>query len=147
MNYKIEVSTEKNEAFSEYITNKLKEYNNSKSIHHKESRKEGSRKPIRVILTDEQEQWIGGLTADVYWGWCELHYFWISETYRQKGIGAQLLEKMEEEAKTKGATKVLVTTFEFQARSFYEKHGFEVVGEIKDYPPGVSHYTLVKKFV
>ncbi len=43
-----------------------------------------------------------------------------------------------------GATKALLTTYEFQARTFYEAHGYQVVGEIKDYPPGSSYYTMVK---
>lgn len=145
MEYKIEVSLDPNEEFSTYITNKLKEYNNASSVHHKESRKEGARQPIRVILTDAKNNWIGGLTAETYWGWCEIDYFWISDEYRGKGLGRQLIQKAEEAAKEKGATQSLLTTFEFQARTFYEMIGYEVVGEIKDYPPGSSHYTMVKK--
>jgi hypothetical protein len=40
-----------------------------------------------------------------------------------------------------------LTTFDFQARSFYEIKGYKVVGEIKDYPPGSSYFTMVKELL
>ncbi|MEH7387948.1 GNAT family N-acetyltransferase [Bacillus sp. JJ1521] len=74
----------------------------------------------------------------------EINKFWISEEYRGKGLGRHLLDKAEKVAKEKGAKKALLTTFEFQAHSFYGINGYQVVGEIKDYPPGNSYYTMVK---
>lgn len=74
----------------------------------------------------------------------ELNEYWLSEDLRVKGLGTKLLDQLEAIAKQKGAKKALLTTFEFQARSFYEKRGYQVVGEIKDYPPGSSYYTMVK---
>ena len=53
------------------------------------------------------------------------------------------LIKLKKWPRRKGQ-KVLLTTYEFQARSYYEMKGYKVVGEIKDYPPGTSYYTMVK---
>ncbi|MTD31723.1 GNAT family N-acetyltransferase [Planomicrobium sp. YIM 101495] len=100
-----------------------------------------------MIVSDNNKNWIGGLNADVYWGWMEINDFWFHESYRGKGIGGQLLDKAEKVAREKGAKKALLTTFEFQARSFYENKGYQVVGEVKDYPPGSSYYTMVKILV
>ncbi len=36
-------------------------------------------------------------------------------------------------------------TFDFQARSFYEKHGFTVCGTIKDWPRGHEDYLMIKR--
>lgn len=144
MEYSLEVSLEENDGFSTFLKNKVREYNNQQSIHHKEARKEGSVHPINIIVSDDNEHWIGGITAEVYWDWVELTWFWFSEEFRGKGIGGSLIRKTEELAKEIGATKAMVTTFEFQARSFYALHGYEVVGEVKDYPPGSSYYTMVK---
>lgn len=55
-----------------------------------------------------------------------------------------MLDRAEKLARNKGATKALQTTFEFQARTFYEARGYMIVGEVKDYPSGSSYYTLMK---
>ncbi len=99
-----------------------------------------------MIVTDQQQQWVGGLTAEVYWGWLEIHKCWFQEAYRGKGLGSKLLAQVGIAAQEMGAKKALLTTYSFQARTFYEERGYQVVGEIKDYPPGSSYYTLVKTF-
>ncbi len=147
MNYSVEVLTEKDEKFSVFLKDKIKEFNNEQSLLHKESRKKGYVEPINIIVTDENNQWIGGITADVYWEWVEINVFWLSEQIRGKGLGTKLLNEAESVGKEKGAKNALLTTFEFQARSFYELSGYKVVGEIKDYPPGSSYYTMVKSLL
>ncbi|QQE81499.1 GNAT family N-acetyltransferase [Alicyclobacillus sp. SO9] len=145
-NYSIDVSLEQREEFSAFLKQKIREYNNDHSIHHREARREGSVQPITIIVSDDDNRWIGGISAEVYWNWLEIHDFWLSEGCRGKGLGTLLLNKVETIAREKGATKVLLTTFEFQARTFYELHQYKVVGEIQDYPPGSTYYTMVKIF-
>ncbi|USK57718.1 GNAT family N-acetyltransferase (plasmid) [Cytobacillus solani] len=147
MNYKIEISLDNNEKFSTFLHENIRQFNNERSIHHKEARKKEAVQPINIIVSDDKENWIGGLNADVYWNWLEINDFWFSEKYRGKGLGGLLLDKAEKIAKEKGAKNALLTTFEFQARSFYEIKGYQVVGEIKDYPPGSSYYTMVKPLI
>ncbi len=31
-----------------------------------------------------------------------------------------------------------------QTRTFYERHGYKVVGVVENYPPGSKYYTMVK---
>lgn len=95
-------------------------------------------------MSNDQQQWIGGISAEVYWNWVEINNFWFSEEFRGKGIGSELLDKTEKLAIDEGAEKALLTTYDFQARSFYELKGYKVVGEIKEYPPGSSYFTMVK---
>jgi len=144
MDYSIEVSLEQNEEFSAFLKQKIRDFNNEKSIHHREVRREGAIQPITIVVFDNDRKWIGGISAEVYWDWLEIHDFWLREDYRGKQLGSFLLDKTEAIAREKGATKSLLTTFEFQARTFYETHQYTVVGEIKDYPPGSSYYTMVK---
>ncbi|WP_397538341.1 GNAT family N-acetyltransferase [Rummeliibacillus pycnus] len=144
MNYNIEVSLKKDNEFSSFLEKMIREFNNKHSIHHKEVRKKESVQSINIIVSDERKEWVGGVNADVYWGWVEINNFWFQEEFRGKGLGGIILEKTEQIAKEKGAKKALLTTFEFQARTFYELKGYKVVGEIKDYPPGSSYYTMVK---
>ncbi|MFB7158813.1 GNAT family N-acetyltransferase [Lysinibacillus sp. NPDC056232] len=147
MDYQVEILLENHDDFTTFLNTKIREYNDEHSPYHKESRKKGSVRPLNLIVTDLQQQWIGGITAEVYWGWVEINKFWFSQDYRGKGIGGQLLEKAEETAKQMGVTKALLTTYDFQARTFYETRGYQVVGEIKEYPPGSSYYTMVKHLV
>ncbi|MFJ7732918.1 GNAT family N-acetyltransferase [Lysinibacillus sp. NPDC097231] len=147
MDYQIEVLLEKHDDFTSFLNTKLRVYNDEHSPYHKASREKGYIRPLNLIVTDTQQQWIGGITAEVYWGWVEINKFWFSQEYRGKGIGGQLLAKAEDTAKQMGATKALLTTYDFQARTFYEARGYQVVGEIKDYPPGSSYYTMVKSLV
>lgn len=147
MNYNIEILLENNENFSTFLHKKIREFNNEHSVPHKNVRKKEAVQPINIIVSDDNENWIGGLNAGVYWDWMEINDFWFLKEYRGKGLGGQLLDKAEKIAKEKGAKRVLLTTFEFQARSFYEIKGYQVVGEIKDYPPGSSYYTMVKTLI
>jgi len=147
MDYQVEILLENHDDFTTFLNTKIRDYNDEHSPYHKESRKKGSVRPLNIIVTDFQQQWIGGITAEVYWGWVEINKFWFSQEFRGKGIGGQLLAKAEETAKQMGATKALLTTYDFQARTFYEARGYQVVGEIKDYPPGSSYFTMVKTLI
>ncbi|WP_042476064.1 GNAT family N-acetyltransferase [Bacillus ndiopicus] len=147
MRYNIEVSLKNNEKFSTFLHQKIREFNNEHSRHHKEVRKEEAVQPINIIVSDDTGNWVGGLNAAVYWNWLEINDLWFHEDYRGKGLGGNLLSQSEKIAQEMGATKVLLTTFEFQARTFYESKGYQVVGEIKDYPPGSSYYTMVKTLI
>lgn len=144
MDYQVEILAENHDDFTTFLNAKIREYNDEHSPYHKKCREKGSVRPLNLIVSDHQQQWIGGITAEVYWGWVEINKFWFSQEFRGKGIGGQLLAKAEETAKQMGATKALLTTYDFQARTFYEARGYQVVGEIKDYPPGSSYYTMVK---
>jgi len=68
----------------------------------------------------------------------------VAEPLRGQGYGKQLLEAAEEEARTQGCRGVHTSTHSFQARPFYEKFGYEVVGEIPDHPAGHSLFFLKK---
>ncbi|QFF99052.1 GNAT family N-acetyltransferase [Psychrobacillus glaciei] len=147
MNYSIEVLLEENDDFSSFLKQKIKEFNNEQSVPHNEVRKKGSVQPINIVVMNDTNQWIGGITAEIYWNWLEINKFWFSPEFRGRGLGSLLLDKTERIAKDRGASKVLLTTFEFQARTFYETRGYKVVGEVKDYPPGSSYFTMVKTLI
>lgn len=147
MKYSIAISLENNKDFSSFLKSKIRDFNDEHSIHHKNVREKDSVQPIHIIVTDSEDRWIGGISAEVYWNWLEINDFWFDEKFRGNGLGSLLLSKTEEIAIKKGATKVLLTTFDFQARSFYELFDYKVVGEIKDYPPGSCYYMMVKRLI
>ena len=61
---------------------------------------------------------------------------WIDEAWRGQGLGQQLMKRMEAEARERGATWARVTTFDFQARGFYEKLGYQVTKRTDRSPAG-----------
>ncbi|MEO8396104.1 MAG: GNAT family N-acetyltransferase [Chloroflexota bacterium] len=99
---------------------------------------------IAIFLRDEANAVQGGILGSVWATWFHLEFLWIAEAYRHQNYGDQLMQAAEAEALAFGATSIYLETHSFQARPFYERHGFQVVGEIEDYPPGQTYYLLSK---
>ena len=68
----------------------------------------------------------------------------VEEAHRHKALGSFLLNKVEAEAKAMGARLAHLDTFDFQAKDFYLKHGYEVYGALEDCPPGHKRYHFKK---
>jgi GNAT superfamily N-acetyltransferase len=100
--------------------------------------------PLAIFLRDERGAILGGALGDIYGGWLHLTFLWVAEPLRGLGYGRQLLEAAEEEAKMQRCRGVHLSTHSFQARPFYEKLGYEIVGEIRDNPAGHSLFFLKK---
>jgi GNAT superfamily N-acetyltransferase len=95
-----------------------------------------------VVAARQGEQIIGGLVGETGWNWLHVELLWVAEAYRHRGIGFALLRAAEDEALRRGAGNVYLDTFEFQARSFYERHGYTVFGVQEDYPPGHTRFYM-----
>jgi GNAT superfamily N-acetyltransferase len=100
--------------------------------------------PLAIFLRDERGAILGGALGDIWGGWLDLTFLWVAEPLRGRGYGRRLLEAAEEEARTQGCRGVHLSTHSFQARPFYEKLGYEIVGEIPDHPAGHSLFFLKK---
>ena len=87
---------------------------------------------------------VGGLVGEIGWKWLFVELLWIAESHRDRGLGANLLRSAEAEAMRRGARHVYLDTFDFQARPFYERQGYEVFGVLEDYPPGHRRFFLRK---
>jgi GNAT superfamily N-acetyltransferase len=88
---------------------------------------------------------VAGICGNTWGGTCELRQFWVDESQRKRGLGAKLLEAAEQEARRRGCTQIVLTTFSFQAPAFYEKHDFEVVATIEDHPRGHRNLLMRKR--
>jgi GNAT superfamily N-acetyltransferase len=87
---------------------------------------------------------IGGLTARIGYSRMFVELLFVPEHLRGTGIGRQLMERAEDVAREHGCTGIWLDTFTFQAPGFYQKLGYSVFGEIRDYPPGFSRFFLHK---
>jgi GNAT superfamily N-acetyltransferase len=88
---------------------------------------------------------VGGLVGEIGWTWLFVELLWIAESHRGRGLGASLLKKAEAEAARRGARHAYLDTFDFQARPFYERQGYEIFGILEDYPPGHHRFFLQKR--
>ncbi len=96
-----------------------------------------------ALQTPDQEI-VGGVLGEVYWEWFYMDLLWVKEDLRGHGHGHRLLMAAEEEARQRGAKNVYLDTFSFQAPDFYQQHGYQVFGELPDFPPGHTRYFLTK---
>ena len=88
---------------------------------------------------------IAGCVARMYcWNVLYIDILWVDKNYRNQGLGSKLLEYVEDTAKKKGCYLIHLDTFDFQAKDFYFKHGYEVFGTLKDCPKGHCRYYLKK---
>jgi len=99
---------------------------------------------VCFALETQDGEVLGGVIGEIFWEWFYLDLMWIQEDLRGKGYGEQLLSAIEEEARKKGAKHVYLDTFSFQAPGFYQKYGYQVFGELPDFPPGQKRYYLTK---
>jgi ribosomal protein S18 acetylase RimI-like enzyme len=127
--------------FRKLMKEKIKTYNNKMSYFHKLSREKGYIKYVNIKIIHDNG-FVAGLTARMYWECLEVDDLFVDEKFHKQGYGTQLLNKAIEIGKDNEKQYVLLSTFSFQALDFYKKFGFNVIGEIKDYPKGESLYTL-----
>ena len=112
----------------------IRSYNRSK-------REAAECEPLNLYVEDEHGQLLAGLVAETFGNWLEIEYLFVKEGLRGQGIGSQLLQQAESEAKKRNCRFAFVNTYQFQAPAFYQKHGYKEVFTMKDYPyTGQRHY-------
>ena len=119
---------------SQIIGDLIRSYNRSK-------REVAESEPLNLYVEDEHGEIMAGLVADTFGNWLEIEYLFVKEDLRGQGIGSQLLQRAESEAKMRNCRFAFVNTYQFQAPAFYQKQGYKEVFTLKDYPcTGQRHY-------
>jgi len=77
--------------------------------------------------------------------WLYIDLLWVTEDLRSRGHGYRLLMFAEEEARRRAARSAYIDAFSFQAPDFYEQHGYQVFGELQEFPLGHQRYFLAKR--
>jgi GNAT superfamily N-acetyltransferase len=96
------------------------------------------------LVRDESGRIVAGICGNTWGGCFEIRQFWVEESRRRQGLGTRLLDAAEREARRRGCTQMVVTTFSFQAPAFYRKHGFVDLAATDDHPRGHQHLLLRK---
>jgi GNAT superfamily N-acetyltransferase len=135
---KIEVHCDPSEEETDLIFNGLVEFN--------ESRVGDARfKEFGILASGESEATIAGLLGHTLWNGFFISALWVAEAVRRKGIGQQLLARAEKLAIQNGCDHIHLDTFDFQARDFYEKNGFQIFGAIEALPYWAQEILASKK--
>lgn len=99
---------------------------------------------LAIFVRDEQNRIVAGICGNTWGECCEIRQFWVEESRRKQGLGTELFEAAEQEARRRGCTRMLLMTFSFQAPAFYARHGFEVLAVVDDHPRGHRNFLLRK---
>ncbi len=102
--------------------------------------------PVQYYLRDTDDEVLGGVLGQIWGDWLHINVVWVAEPARGHGYARAMIAEAEAYAKKRGCRGAFLETFSFQARPLYEGLGYVLFGEIKDYPPGHSHYFLKKEF-
>jgi GNAT superfamily N-acetyltransferase len=76
--------------------------------------------------------------------WLFIELLFVPELLRGRGIGSKLVKMAEKEAIIRNCPNAWLDTFEFQAREFYEKLGYQVFAELPNFPRNHKRFFLKK---
>lgn len=134
---------ESNNIEEDFIIDKIVEYNLSIVP----SKQETDFLWINRIVEDKNGNIIAGILSKMYcWNCLYIDVLWVKEEHRKDGLGSRLLKEIESVAIEKGCYLIHLDTFDFQAKDFYIKHGYEVFGVLDECPEGHKRYFLKKIF-
>jgi len=138
----IEVSTSPNKDDLEVISKGIQSFNQLHMPYHVVFESDIK---FAAFAKDESGKVLGGIRATAFWNYCILELLWLSSETRGQGLGSKLMDAAENFAKKKGFQYIRTETLSFQAKAFYEKRGYNVFGELPNYPKGHTTYCLVKE--
>lgn len=100
---------------------------------------------INRVIKGVNGEVLAGINSELYcWNCLVIDILWVKEDCRKEGYGSALLNEVEIIAKEKGGKLVHLDTFDFQAKDFYLKNGYEIFGVLEDCPEGHKRYYLKK---
>ena len=127
-----------NEENVRYIDRQLNEYD----LEHIGYSMDGN---VSLGLFDEEELIAGVDASMTAYRILYVSTLFVKESYRGRGIGTRLMNELETRAKKLGANIIRLDSFSWQGGSFYEKIGYEKVGEYSSEEDGFSEFFYIKR--
>jgi GNAT superfamily N-acetyltransferase len=100
---------------------------------------------LALEMRDRKDGLQAGLTGWT-WGSCAfIDLLWVRADQRRGGLGSRLLAAVEREAAARGCSRILVSSFTFQAPDFYKRNGYQEFARTEGVPlAGHADVHLVK---
>jgi GNAT superfamily N-acetyltransferase len=99
---------------------------------------------LSVRVVDASGDIVAGLSG-WSWGGCGgISLVWVHADHRHEGWGGRMLAAAEAEAIGRGCTRMVVSSFTYQAPEFYRRHGYRETGRTEGLPAGSSDVHFVK---
>lgn len=137
----MQISYIENQEYQDFLKEKLRNFNNENSKYHRESRQGGYFKFVE-LKEEANDTFAAGAVARMYWNMMFIDTVFVEESCRKLGLGKKLIATLIGIAKENHCKFIILETYSFQAKDFYAKYGFKVVGVIEDYPPGEAFFTM-----
>jgi GNAT superfamily N-acetyltransferase len=99
-----------------------------------------------LVRSPDGAKVMGGLWGRTSFQWLFIELLFLPEALRHRHLGTELVRSAEAEAQKRGCLGSWLDTFSLSARHFYERQGYELFGEIGDYPPGNRRCFMLKRF-
>jgi ribosomal protein S18 acetylase RimI-like enzyme len=99
---------------------------------------------LAFVSRDETGRMIAAAAGYSWAGVSELRQMWVDEAFRGRGFGRALLEAFVAEAQRRGARRIWVASYDFQAPGLYERSGFVRMAEFAGWPEGHLNVILCK---
>ncbi len=101
---------------------------------------------IAITAWGDDGQVAGGIIGEFIWGWLHIQTLWVAQEQRGRDIGSELLKRIQQVARERSVHQCTLETTSFQARDFYLKNGFEIVGAVEGKPAGHTWYYMKAEF-
>lgn len=96
------------------------------------------------MFTKNPDWIVGGLIGRTSLGVFFIDLIFLPESLRGSGVGSEIMELAEAEARRRGCSTAVLFTITFQAPGFYERLGYQVLGRIECKPPGYARLCMTK---
>lgn len=134
-----------NQDYQQEIRENIIKFNKEKNQigYFAEKRPKGYKEPFGFYAIQDNKL-IGGIIVYKKMQWIEMDIFCIEKEYRNQNIGTQLINTVINYCKENDLVGIHVYTLDFQAKGFYEKQGFKLIAEIKNWPRNHTRYEFIK---
>ena len=136
-----------NDVHELYVEDRIRDFNRSHSKLWEQSHDpQCKEEPIHIWVLGQEDEVVGGLVARTHRvrAWLEIAMIWVREDMRGRGIGREMMNRVEAKARIRDCLYARTSTSQYQAPGFYRKCGYSLYGKLEHCPPGDTAFYFWK---